>query len=76
VFGLAVKEPANACIVGGAPEQEYDSEHGYSGAFWQYIEGEDQAGEDGEDCCVGEVFWLRGGEKLRDHVVSMRHNED
>jgi hypothetical protein len=49
VFGLAVKQPSNTGIVGGAPEEKYSGECRYAGAFGQYEECEDQATEDSKD---------------------------
>jgi len=76
VLGLAIEKPANACIVGGSPEEEYDCKGGYAGAFGQYVEGEDQASEYSEDDQVGYVLGLRGRKKLRDHIMSVRHDEN
>jgi hypothetical protein len=76
VLGLAVKQPSDASIVGGAPEQKYGCKDGLAGAFGQYVECKDQAGEDSENGYVGQVLWLRGREKLRDHVVSLGHDEN
>lgn len=47
VVGLVVQQPANACIVSGAPEEEEDCKNGYAGVRGQCIESEHQAGEDG-----------------------------
>ena len=50
MLGLDSEQPANACIVGGAPEQEDYGEDWYAGAFGQDIEGRDQACKYGKHC--------------------------
>jgi hypothetical protein len=76
VLGLAVKQPSDAGIVGGAPEEKYGGEYGYTGAFGQYVESEDQAAEDSENGYIGQILGLRGREELRDHIVSLGHDEN
>lgn len=75
VLRLPFEKPSDACIVGSSPEEEDGSEDGYSGALGQDVEREYQAGEHSKDGKIGEVLWLRGREKLRDHVVSLWHNK-
>jgi len=75
VLGLALEKPANACIVCSSPEEENGGQNGFSGACWANVEGDYQAGEHSKNGKVGKVLWLRGREKLRDHIMSLGHNE-
>lgn len=64
VFGLAIKQPTYASVVGSSPREEDDSKDGYAGAFGQHVQREDQAGEHSKNGKVGQIFWLRGREQL------------
>lgn len=75
VLGLAFEKPTNACIVCSSPKEEYGGENGFAGACWADVECEYQAGEHSKNGKVGKVLWLRGREKLRDHIMSLWHNK-
>jgi hypothetical protein len=64
VVGLYTEEVADADIVAGSPEEEYDSEDGHSKDSREDVEEEDMGGYDGQDSGVGQVFGLSRIKKL------------
>lgn len=64
MVGLYAEEIADADIVAGSPEEEYDCEDGHSKDSWEDIEEEDMAGYDGQYSGVGQVLGLSRIEKL------------